>query len=83
MHWIALVEYSQMSTHLPGFQWFLRFFASFGIDQISHQQHKVKAGSYYGLALDISNPFRYSEEAIRWNWIRIFVHLSLTGNMMP
>ena len=29
IHWIALAEYSQMSTHLPGFQSFFRFFASF------------------------------------------------------
>ena len=27
-----------MSTHVPGFQSFLRFFASFCIGQISHQQ---------------------------------------------
>ena len=26
-HWIALAEHSQMSTHLPGFQSFSRFFA--------------------------------------------------------
>ena len=40
IHWIALTEYSQMSTHMPGFQSFLRFLASFCIGQISHQQHK-------------------------------------------
>ena len=40
IHWIALTEYSQMSTHLPGFQKSFRFFASFCIGQISHQQHK-------------------------------------------
>ena len=28
-----------MSTNVPGFQSFLRFFASFCIGQISHQQH--------------------------------------------
>ena len=39
IHWIALAEYSQMSTHLPGFQAFFRVFASFCIAQISHQQH--------------------------------------------
>ena len=37
-HWIALTEYSQMSTHFPGFQTFFSFFASFCIGQISHQQ---------------------------------------------
>ena len=39
-HLIALTEYSQMSTHVPGFQSFLRFFVSFCIGKISHQQHK-------------------------------------------
>ena len=43
IHWIALAEYSQMSTHVPGFQSSFRFFASFCIGQISHQQHNSKA----------------------------------------
>ena len=42
IHWIVLVEYSQMSTHLPGFQSFFSFFASFCIGQVSHQQLRVK-----------------------------------------
>ena len=34
-----------MSTRIPGFQSFFRLFASFYIDQISHQQHKgLKTG---------------------------------------
>ena len=32
-----------MSTHVVGFQSLFRFFASFCIGQISHQQHKVRA----------------------------------------
>ena len=40
IHWIALAEYSQMSTHVTGLQSFFRFFASFCIGQISHQQYK-------------------------------------------
>ena len=40
IHRIALAEYSQMSTHVPGFRSFFRFFASFCIGQLSHQQHK-------------------------------------------
>ena len=40
IHWKALAEFSQMSTHLPGFRSFSRFFASLCIGQISHQQHK-------------------------------------------
>ena len=39
IHWKAQDEYSQMSTHVPGFQSFKSFFASFCIGQIS-QQHK-------------------------------------------
>ena len=41
IHWKALAEYSQMSTYMPGFRSFFRFFASFCVDKISHQQHKV------------------------------------------
>ena len=39
MHWIALAEYSHMSTRVPRFQLFYSFFAAFCIGQISHQQH--------------------------------------------
>ena len=40
IHWVVLAEFSQMSTHLAGFQSFFRFFASSYIGQISQQQHK-------------------------------------------
>ena len=40
IHWIALAEYSPMSTHLSGFQSCFRFFASICICKISHKQHK-------------------------------------------
>ena len=40
IHQIALTEFSQMSTHMPGFQSFLRFLTSFCIGQINLQQHK-------------------------------------------
>ena len=40
IHWIALAEYSEISTHMPGFQSFFRVFESFCIGQISHQKHK-------------------------------------------
>ena len=43
IHWIALTEQSQMSTHVAGLQsFFERFLASFCIDEISHQQMSVK-----------------------------------------
>ena len=38
--WKGLTEYSQMNTHLQGFQSFFMYFASFCIGQISHQKHK-------------------------------------------
>ena len=41
IHWIALAEYSQMSTHMPGFHSFFSFFAAYLVfDKISHQLHK-------------------------------------------
>ena len=40
VHCIALTENFHLSTHVPGFQSTLRFFTSFSIGQISHQQHK-------------------------------------------
>ena len=40
INWIALAEYSLMSNHVPGFQSFIRLFASFYTGQISLQQHK-------------------------------------------
>ena len=42
IYWIAPTEYSQMSTHVPGFLSFFMFFASFCIGRISHQQRKGK-----------------------------------------
>ena len=39
IHWKALTEYSLMSTYVPGFQSFFRFW-SFCFGQINHQQHK-------------------------------------------
>ena len=40
IHWITLTEFFQMSTYMAGFLSYFRFFASFCIGQISHQQHK-------------------------------------------
>ena len=40
IHWIAFADYSQISTHVPGFQSIFRFFASFCIGLVRHQQHK-------------------------------------------
>ena len=40
VNWIDLTEFSQMSTHVPGFRIFSGFLHPFCIGQISHQQHK-------------------------------------------
>ena len=40
IHMKALIEYYQMSTHMPGFQSFSSFLTSFDIDQVSPQQDK-------------------------------------------
>ena len=40
IHKIALTEYAQMSTNIPGFQSFFTIFASFYTGKISHHQHK-------------------------------------------
>ena len=49
IHWKALAEHSQMSTHVPRFQSFFNFFASYCIGQISHQQHKGSCIKYLAI----------------------------------
>ena len=39
---IALAEYSQMSTHVPGFQSLFRFFAYFVLDKLTSSSIRVK-----------------------------------------
>ena len=43
IHWIALAEFSQMSTHVPGFRSFYRFFASFCIGKSATSSISVKS----------------------------------------
>ena len=42
IHWIVLTEYSQMSTHLPGFQSFLRFLHHFVLAKLASSSIRVK-----------------------------------------
>ena len=42
IHWIALAEYFQMSTHMPGFQSFFQVFAPFCIGQLASSSIRVK-----------------------------------------
>ena len=41
IHWIALAEYSQMSTHLPGFQSFSSFLHHFVLARLSTTSIRV------------------------------------------
>ena len=40
IHWIAIAEYSQMSTHVPGFQIFQSFFMFFCIIWLGHRSQQ-------------------------------------------
>ena len=42
IHWIALTEYFQMSTHLPGFQPFFRFLHHFVMAKLATSSIRVK-----------------------------------------
>ena len=42
IHWLALAEYFQMSTHMPGFQSFLRFFYEFVLAKLAISSIRVK-----------------------------------------
>ena len=41
IHWKGLTEYSQMSTHLPGFPYFFRFFHHFVMDKLATSSIRV------------------------------------------
>ena len=51
-HWKALAECSQMSTHLPGFQWFSRIFASFVLDKLATSSIRVNSENCSALSLE-------------------------------
>ena len=61
IHWIALAEYSQMSTYLPGFLLIFRFFASLCNGQISHQQHGLRITLLWVLSPYISDEVSTSD----------------------
>ena len=44
IHWIALAEHSQMSTHLPGFQSFSRFLHHFVLAKLANNSKRVNPG---------------------------------------
>ena len=41
IHWIVLAEFSQMSTHVPGFQSFLRFLHHFVLAKLATTSIRV------------------------------------------
>ena len=41
IHWIALVAYSQMSTHVPGFRSFFRFLHTFVLAKLATSSIRV------------------------------------------
>ena len=41
IHWKALAEYSQMSTHLPGFQSFFTFLQNFALAKLATSSKRV------------------------------------------
>ena len=60
IHWKALAEYYQMSTHMPRFQSFFSFFCIIlCIDQISHQHQQQPKGSL----MDVTSQFSGSSRA--------------------
>ena len=65
---IALAKYSQMSTHVPGFLSLFRFFASFCIGQISHQQPKgeMKFNSANSILQTVEKYIRDSSVGKHW-----------------
>ena len=65
IHWRAVTEYSQMSTHLPGFQPSLWSFASFSIGQISLQQHKSEPFGWWWLIWFIQNNEKKAEKKLK------------------
>ena len=58
---ITLAEYYHMITHLPGFQSFLIFFASFYIDKINHQQFITRVMG--------AGVMRWYNEGEQHNWL--------------
>ena len=42
IHWIALAEYSQMSTYMPGFQSFFSFLHHFELAKVANSSIRVK-----------------------------------------
>ena len=47
IHWIALHEYSQMSTYMPGFQSFFRFLHHFVLAKLANSSIRVKELSFH------------------------------------
>ena len=47
IHWIALAEYYQMSSHVPGFQSFFRVFVAFFIGKSGTSSIRLPEGTFF------------------------------------
>ena len=73
MHWIALAEYSQMSTHLPGFISFSRFLDHFVLAKLATSSIRVNLliflmKNYWSILIPI---LRIKIGKLNLNWVLI------------
>ena len=54
IHWIAFTECSQMSTHVPGFQYFFQFFCIlFVLDKLAPSSMRVKVSQNQAISKEL------------------------------
>ena len=68
IHWMALTEYYQISTHVPWFQSFFRFFASFCIGKLgtSSMRFNFRGSTWKGWIVAQGRNISPWEEIHRW-----------------
>ena len=59
IHWTAFVEYSQMNTHVLGFQYFLRFFALFVLAKLAISSIRVNPSNAEATLVQITMMQRF------------------------
>ena len=88
IHWIALTEYSQMSTHVPGFQSFHSFFVSLWIGQtiatssLSVKYLKSELSDHISIIqqIQLNNPFMSVALYMMASVLSIFFPFIFTSN---
>ena len=53
IHWIALAEYSQMSTHMSGIQEMFRYLDHFAVSKLATTSTRVKTMQYSVEGIDV------------------------------